>query len=362
MPDAQADLPRARSHPDARIDRATLVTGVGSMPGTDSAEATRIVAGELDVPHVVELPARGPGADLIGRTLALLVAQTGEFGAETTPSGWRLSGGRAGGAPSRPMRLGIAWVAEDSDRLEEALQGFAGPVKLQVTGPWTLAAGLESPRGHRVLADSGLCADLASALAETVGGRAADLRRRVPGADVVVQLDEPSLPGVLAGGLRTPSGRGAVRVPEPAEVSAALSRVTEAARDAGAVEVVAHCCAGRVPFDLFERSGFSAVGVDLAAVGPGADEALGRWWDAVGRVVLGVAPVLDPQPAARRTMPESLARSVADTWGRIGFGAADVAERTWLSPACGLAGASPAWARVVGSLLREAAGLLESAD
>ena len=94
----------------------------------------------------------------------------------------------------------------------------------------------------------------------------------------------------------------------------------------------------------------------------GADEALGRWWDAVGRVVLGVAPALDPQPAARRTMPESLARSVADTWGRIGFGAADVAERTWLSPACGLAGASPAWARVVGSLLREAAGLLESAD
>ena len=51
--------------------------------------------------------------------------------------------------------------------------------------------------------------------------------------------------------------------------SAALSRVTEAARDAGAVEVVAHCCAGRVPFDLFERSGFSAVGVDLAAV-PGS--------------------------------------------------------------------------------------------
>ena len=56
-----------------------LVTGIGSMPGTDSAEATRIVAGEFDVPHLVELPARGPGGDMIGRTLALVAAATGEF-------------------------------------------------------------------------------------------------------------------------------------------------------------------------------------------------------------------------------------------------------------------------------------------
>ena len=46
-------------------------TGVGSMPGTDPHEAAAVVAGEVpDLPHLVELPGRGPGADLVGRTRA----------------------------------------------------------------------------------------------------------------------------------------------------------------------------------------------------------------------------------------------------------------------------------------------------
>lgn len=75
---------------ETRQDASTVtvtVTGIGSMPGTDSAEAARIVAGELDVPHLVELPARGPGGDMLGRTLALVSSVTGEFAAETTPDG-----------------------------------------------------------------------------------------------------------------------------------------------------------------------------------------------------------------------------------------------------------------------------------
>ena len=44
------------------------------MPGTDPAEAMRVIAGELpDFPYLAELPDRGPGADLTGRTAALLV-------------------------------------------------------------------------------------------------------------------------------------------------------------------------------------------------------------------------------------------------------------------------------------------------
>jgi len=49
-------------------------TGIGSMPGTDPAEAMRVIAGELPgFPYLPELPDRGPGADLTGRTAALLV-------------------------------------------------------------------------------------------------------------------------------------------------------------------------------------------------------------------------------------------------------------------------------------------------
>lgn len=125
---------------------------------------------------------------------------------------------------------------------------------------------------------------------------------------------------------------------------------------------MAHCCARQVPFELLARSGFSGVSIDLAALGSGADEALGQWWDRGGSVVLGVAPAVDPEPAATRAMPESLARTVAELWSRIGFGVADVGQRTWLSPACGLAGASPDWSVRVGGLLRGAARLLESSD
>src|SRR5439155_281336 len=48
-------------------------TGIGSLPGTDIVEALRIVFGELPLPYLAELPARGPGADLVGRTAGLLV-------------------------------------------------------------------------------------------------------------------------------------------------------------------------------------------------------------------------------------------------------------------------------------------------
>lgn len=337
------------------------VTAIGSMPGTDADEATRVVSGELDVPHIVELPARGPGGDMVGRTLAMVRAATGEFAAETTPSGWRLSGGRTGGQPGRQMRHAAAWLAEDADRLEENLLGFTGVVKVQAAGPWTVAAALESVRGARLVADAGACADLAPALGEAVGGHVADVRRRLPGSQVALQLDEPLLPTVLAGRLRTPSGRGAVRVPGDAEVVAALSVVVGSAGTAGADRVLAHCCAAAVPFDLLARAGLAGVSVDLAAVGEAADADLGAWWDRGGFVVLGVAPAVDPDAAAARALPESLARTVDALWRRIGFGIEDVGAHTWLSPACGLAGASPGWARAVGGHLRGAARLLASA-
>ena len=71
-------------------------TGVGSLPGTDPVQAQRLVFGELpDLPHLAELPARGPGADLTGRTAALLV----DLPVELTTTGWRFSA-----RPGRDLR------------------------------------------------------------------------------------------------------------------------------------------------------------------------------------------------------------------------------------------------------------------
>lgn len=342
---------------DERRPGIVLVTGIGSMPGTDSAEATRIVAGEMSIPHIVELPARGPGGDMVGRTLGLVAAAVGEFAGETTPTGWRLSGARSGGDPGRYMRRATSWLAEDADRLEESLVGFTGAVKVQVVGPWTLAASVESVRGTRMVADAGACADLAGALAEATARHLADVARRIPAASLVLQVDEPLLPTVARGGVRTPSGRGALRTPDAPEIVGRLGTLVAAARSCGATPAV-HCCAGNVPFELLRRAGFDAVSIDPMALGTAADQALGTWWDAGGTVVLGVASSTD----AARATPDSLARTVSATWQRIGFGIEDVGQRTWLSPSCGLAGASPAWARAVGGLLRRAASMLESAQ
>jgi hypothetical protein len=69
---------------------SSLGTGIGSLPGTDSRETARLVSGECsDFIHLHELPARGPGADMIGRTGGILSSVSQEFSIETTPRGWR---------------------------------------------------------------------------------------------------------------------------------------------------------------------------------------------------------------------------------------------------------------------------------
>jgi Cobalamin-independent synthase, Catalytic domain len=175
---------------------AGSVTAIGSMPGTDPVDAAALVFGELpDLPYLPELPDRGPGADLIGRGASLLL----DLPVELVPSGWRLTAHR--GLDLRRARDLLAW---DLDALESAAQGYDGALKLQVAGPWTLAASVELPSGHKVISDAGAVRDLVSSLAEGLAAHLAAVRAQVPGAAPVLQLDEPSLPAVLAGRIPTP--------------------------------------------------------------------------------------------------------------------------------------------------------------
>ena len=169
------------------------------MPGTNPAEAMRVIAGELpDFPHLPELPDRGPGADLTGRTAALLV----DMPVEVTPRGWRLAE-----RPGRDLARARSMLSSDLDVLEEVLDGFRGPVKVQLCGPWTLAATLELPRTMNVaVADPGAVADLTASLAEGAAAFAADVAKRVPGARLVVQFDEPALPAVAGAWCRRRAG------------------------------------------------------------------------------------------------------------------------------------------------------------
>ncbi|MBV8966944.1 MAG: methionine synthase, partial [Mycobacteriaceae bacterium] len=171
-------------------------TGLGSWPGTSPRPAAEVVVGELAaLPHLVELPTRGVGADMIGRAAALLV----DIAIDTTVRGYRVAA--RPGAVSRRAR---SFADEDVDALEEAWERAAlqreRVVKVQAPGPVTLAAQLELPNGHRAITDLGALRDLTTSLAEGVAAHRAEVSRRLD-SPVVVQFDEPLLPAALAGRL-----------------------------------------------------------------------------------------------------------------------------------------------------------------
>ncbi|MEX5717657.1 methionine synthase [Geodermatophilus maliterrae] len=312
-------------------------SGVGSLPGTDPAEALRIVLGELPgMPHLHELPARGAGADLIGRSAALLV----DLAVDLTPAGWRLV--PRGGVD---LRRAQEFLARDLDALHDVAGTHRGPFKVQATGPWTLAAGLERERGERAVVDPGARRDLGQSLAEGIGAHVAEVAARVPGAQVVVQLDEPSLPGVLQGSLPTVSGFGRLSAVEASVVQSELAAVVAAVPG----PVVVHCCAHRAPLDLVRAAGADALSFDLGLV---QDlDALGAAVEAGTHLLVGVVPGTD----ATLPAPKATASRLRAWWRELGFSADELHEAVTLTPACGLAGATPAYARAAMTHVREAA-------
>ena len=223
------------------------------MPGTNPAEAMRVIAGELpDFPYLPELPGRGPGADLTGRTAGLLV----DIPVEVTPRGWRLAE-----RPGRDLARARSMLFSDLDVMEEVLGGHRGPVKIQLCGPWTLAATLELPHTMNVaIADPGAVADLVASLAEGVAAHAADVAKRVPGAQLVVQFDEPALPAVAAGMVPTASGLSRLAAVEEEVLRDRLAQVIAAT----SAYTVVHCCADTVPFGLIRLAGADGLAFDLS--------------------------------------------------------------------------------------------------
>ncbi|GAA4248093.1 methionine synthase [Dactylosporangium darangshiense] len=305
-------------------------TGIGSMPGTDIAEAQRIVLGELpDLPHLPELPGRGPGADMIGRGGAFLV----EVPIELYAAQWRVAA-----RPGHDLRVTRDLLERDLDTMTEQAGEFAGVFKVQVPGPWTLAASLGLPIGGQVLRDPGACRDLAASLADGVGAHVAEVRARLPHATVLLQVDEPSLPAVLAGRVPTESGFGTLRSVDPAVARTALSGLVAAA----GVDVVVHCCASSVPLQLLREAGARAVALDLSLV---RDlDALGEQLDAG----LGLFAGVSVRASA------DMAGQVRDLWRKLGFPLKSMAEQVVVTPPCGLPGEAAGGVRATLTALREA--------
>ncbi|WP_139977909.1 methionine synthase [Nocardioides litoris] len=312
-------------------------SGVGSLPGESFLEAQRVVLGELGgdhgLPHLAEVPGRGVTAGMVGRAMALVT----DLGVDLQPAGWRVSGSpESSGVDHRRAR---SLLAQDLDGLEELTQGWVGPLKVQVAGPWSLAATVERPRGDRVLADHGLRRDLAQALAEGVRDHVRDLRRRVGGADrLVVQVDEPALAAVATGSVPTASGFGRHRTIDRPELSDTLGWVLAAVAEEGA-EPWVHSCAPGTPLDLVRGAGARGLAVDLAVVDAAGHDVLATALEAGETVALGVVPTSGA--ASDQGLDDGQVTERVLRWlDMVGLDPDEVGSRLVLTPACGLAGAT----------------------
>jgi methionine synthase II (cobalamin-independent) len=321
-------------------------TGIGSMPGTDPAEAARIVVGELpDFPYLPELPARGPGADLIGRTAALLI----DFPVETTTGGWRIAE-----RPGRYMRAAQSMLSSDLDALEEQLAGYEGPLKVSLCGPWTLAAIIELSRTlNPLLSDQGAVADLTASLAEATTGFVSDVAKRVPGATLIVQLDEPALAAVASGEVPTASGLSRLPAVDAPVMSDRLQTILAAAGRYTAV----HCCASRVPFNIILAARPDAVAFDLSLMRREDGDLVAELADGGAGIFAGAVRTILPA-GARDGSPSQTARRILRFWRALGMDPSDAAQQIVVTPSCGLVGATPARAVEALKHSREAARIV----
>ena len=309
-----------------------VVTGLGAIQGTDPLLAARIVLDEApDLPHIPELPQRGPWAEPFGRLSALLI----DLPLEIEVSRWRTSA-----AVGRDLRRSRALLAEDLDAVEEQWNGYEGPAKLQVCGPLTAAASIELRSGDALASDAAARTDLTASLVEGLVSHLAELRRRVPGARWCVQVDEPRAASVTRGQLTRPSGWGTFPAVAQTEALRLLQEVVDAAHGLE-VAVIVHCCDPEPDWSLIGASGAEAWSVSLDQLDLGSSDVADRlaaWWGQGGDLWC------DTDPSASRHVDASssgqldrlqLLRSV------VGSDPEGFADRLVLTPRCALTGDGP---------------------
>jgi len=158
-----------------------------------------------------------------------------------------------------------------------------------------------------------------------------------------------------------------------------------AALDAAGAPGMIHCCAPDVPFSVLVSAGARAVSFDLGLLRREDEDSVGEVAEAGLGIAVGAVPSLQDAvlagrggaPPERRAAipaangrpdggaagaPGDAARSTAEAiivlWRRIGLPLAALPQQILVTPACGLAGASPARARDVLARCQAAARLI----
>jgi len=274
-------------------------TGVGSLPFDDPAAGARHAARAYDVPFCPQLPALD--GDMVREWL----------GGDPRRCGW---------SPGRDRQRPAAWDAFTA--LVAAQPPAHGLVKLQVTGPVTLAVAL----------DRSLAGEIAQWLAVSIAAQVE--RLRALGLDTLVLVDEPGL-----------AGQGRIGL-----------GVWDRLRDTGAAAWGLHIC-GPVPWGLVDAVDVDVLSFDLTRepLAPHARRALRRLLARGGRIAWGALDPVAPGTSA------DAAALVAGALFALGLPPGEVATRSLLTPACGTGRLTPGAERLLAAGLGGAAGGVRAA-
>lgn len=336
----------------AAVERPSQVSasGLGSWPGTDPAEAARIIRGELgepNLPHLVELPDRGVGSDPVGRTASVLE----ELFVDVQPHGWRLVD-----RPGQDHRRAVSALRTDLNVLADVIGAENSPgnqLKVQLRGPLSLAANLYLHNGERALIDAGARRDLAQSLAAGAAGHLARVRASLPaGTKLVVQLEEPELEAVLAGAIPTASGYRTLRSVPATEAADAWDLVAASLRDAGAAEVVALIPATDAALETVAASSLDGFAVTAKGLTTRRWETIAAAVEAERRIWLGLIDPAGPVPQVT-----ALVDAVVRPWQQLGLPLSRLPQLR-ITPSSGLAGKTPDTARAVVTRLAQTADAL----
>ena len=239
---------------------------------------------------------------MIGRTAALLV----DLPVEIVPSGWRISAPRA--ATCAAPATCSPGTSTRSRRRPPATWGAEAPGRRPVDARRGRRAAAPGQGRHRPRRGCAISSSRWPKVAPRTWPTSAP---RVPGARLVLQLDEPSLPAVLAGA--SPRRRAtAPCAPSTAQVAEqALRDVLEVAPAGGRV---VHCCAADVADRAAARGRRRRVCVDASLLGPADYDALGEAVDAGVSLWLGVVPATEADvPSTAPAAPMSAVGDSAST-------------------------------------------------
>jgi hypothetical protein len=121
-----------------------------------------------------------------------------------------------------------------------------------------------------------------------------------------------------------------------------------------------HCCGAPTPFPEITAAGAAAVSFDLAQLpARDTDRAAELAEEGLG-ILVGALSAEQAQQLLMgpRLLPRHTAEPVVTLWKRMGLAPGRLAEQVVITPACGLAGVSPAAARASLRHCREAARIL----